>query len=116
MDNKPSQFIVSPGLSEEENNLILLLRTLRTGIVKIPVAYGKPTSMDLRWPDLVNWPDIYTGELSHREREVLACIYNLEFGDLYLNILDLGKFQILSDTVQRIRLRGIDWGKRIHRT
>lgn len=113
---KNTFLVVAPELSEEENNLLLLLRTLRQGIVMIPVAHRKPITLALRWPDLVNWAEVYSGPVTPNEREVLACIYELEHGDVYLNVLDIDKFQILNDTVQRIRLKGLDWRSHISKT
>jgi hypothetical protein len=111
MNTSDIQFFIAPELPTESRDLLLLLRTLKTGIAKVSVHESKPVTLELRYPDLVQWSEVYTGPLSNSERELLALIRVVEYGDLYVQIVDLGKFQVLSDTVQRIRLGKIDWQK-----
>lgn len=111
MNTSAVQFNIAPELPGESNDLLLLLRTLRQGIAKVSVHEGKPVTLELRYPDLVQWSDVYTGPISTNERELLALVKIVEYGDIYIQITDLGTFQVLADTVQRIRLGKIDWHK-----
>src|SRR3990167_2997250 len=111
MSTNPIEFIIAPELPLESRDLLLLLRTLRQGIAKVSVHEGKPATLELRYPDLVQWNNVYTGPMGTNERELLALIKVVEYGDVYVQITDLGKFQVLSDTVQRVRLGKIDWQK-----
>ena len=103
--------IISPSFDMQTNNLILLLRTVVSGIVEATIFDSKPTKVILRYPDCVMRHEIGGYPLSTDERMIINTLRFLKFGKLTINIQEnSGRYSVMGDSYQAYDCtREIDW-------
>lgn len=100
---------IAPMLDPALRDLILLLRTLKDGIVETTINAGLPTYMEIRFPDCLNRQSMFTGPLTPDEQNIIKTVKFLKFGRLSVNVDEQGHYKILSDTTQKFRAGQISW-------
>ncbi len=112
MDNKPKTITpvsIAPSLDPKIRDLILLLRTLKSGILEATLFEGLPAYFEIRFPDCVNRQPMFTGPLNHDEENIVKTVKFIKHGRLVVNVTEQGRYQILSDSVQKFKAGAIDW-------